>query len=115
MISGDVHVGEVSGMLSFSRLIAVADLNGDNRIYTSVVSTLSTLNKRLKEYDVDALHSRKQEVDDKTNSYESLLALMKIKNKDIATALELPSIKIHCSVLAEDSIKKAIEDYEAKQ
>ena len=29
-----------------------------------------------------------------------------IKNKDIATALELPSIKIHCSVLAEDSIKK---------
>jgi len=38
-----------------------------------------------------------------------------IKNKDIATAQELPSIKIHCSVLAEDSIKKAIEDYEAKQ
>ena len=38
-----------------------------------------------------------------------------IKNKDIATALELPSIKIHCSVLAEDSIKKAIEDYETKQ
>jgi len=38
-----------------------------------------------------------------------------IKNKDIATALELPSIKIHCSVLAEDSIKKAIEDYEGKQ
>ncbi len=38
-----------------------------------------------------------------------------IKNKDIVTALELPSIKIHCSVLAEDSIKKAIEDYEAKQ
>jgi nitrogen fixation NifU-like protein len=38
-----------------------------------------------------------------------------IKNKDIATALELPSIKIHCSVLAEDSIKRAIEDYESKQ
>ncbi|MEK9649523.1 MAG: iron-sulfur cluster assembly scaffold protein [Gammaproteobacteria bacterium] len=38
-----------------------------------------------------------------------------IKNKDIAAALELPSIKIHCSVLAEDSIKKAIEDYESKQ
>ena len=38
-----------------------------------------------------------------------------IKNKDIATALKLPSIKIHCSVLAEDSIKKAIEDYEGKQ
>lgn len=38
-----------------------------------------------------------------------------IKNIDIATALELPSIKIHCSVLAEDSIKRAIEDYESKQ
>jgi nitrogen fixation NifU-like protein len=30
-------------------------------------------------------------------------------------ALELPPIKIHCSVLAEDSIKQAIEDYEQKQ
>ena len=38
-----------------------------------------------------------------------------IKNKDIANALELPPIKIHCSVLAEDSIHQAIDDYEAKQ
>ena len=38
-----------------------------------------------------------------------------IKDKDIATALELPPIKLHCSVLAEDSIKKAIEDWESKQ
>ena len=38
-----------------------------------------------------------------------------IRNKDIANALELPPIKIHCSVLAEDSIKQAIDDYEAKQ
>ena len=37
-----------------------------------------------------------------------------IKDKDIATALELPSIKLHCSVLAEESIKKAIENWEAK-
>ena len=37
-----------------------------------------------------------------------------IKDKDIATALELPPIKLHCSVLAEDSIKKAIEDWETK-
>ena len=37
-----------------------------------------------------------------------------IKNKDIAKALDLPPIKIHCSVLAEDSIHKAIEDYESK-
>ena len=38
-----------------------------------------------------------------------------IKDKDIAEALELPPIKLHCSVLAEDSIKQAIEDYEQKQ
>jgi len=38
-----------------------------------------------------------------------------IKDKDIAEALELPPIKLHCSVLAEDSIKKAIEDWESKR
>ena len=37
-----------------------------------------------------------------------------IKNVDIADALDLPPIKIHCSVLAEDSIRQAIEDYETK-
>ena len=37
-----------------------------------------------------------------------------IKDKDIAEALQLPPIKLHCSVLAEDSIKKAIEDWERK-
>ena len=39
----------------------------------------------------------------------------KIKDKDIAKALELPPIKLHCSVLAEDSIKRAIQDWENKQ
>ena len=38
-----------------------------------------------------------------------------IKDREIADVLELPPIKIHCSVLAEDSIKQAIDDYEAKQ
>ena len=38
-----------------------------------------------------------------------------VKDKDIAEALELPPIKLHCSVLAEDSIKKAIEDWENKK
>jgi Fe-S cluster assembly scaffold IscU len=38
-----------------------------------------------------------------------------IKNVDIATHLALPPVKIHCSVLAEDAIKAAIEDYKAKQ
>ena len=38
-----------------------------------------------------------------------------IKDKEIADALELPSIKLHCSVLAEEGIKKAIEDWENKE
>jgi nitrogen fixation NifU-like protein len=38
-----------------------------------------------------------------------------IKDKEIADALELPPIKIHCSVLAEDSIKRAIQDWEEKK
>ena len=38
-----------------------------------------------------------------------------VKDKDIAEALELPPIKLHCSVLAEDSIKKAIEDWKKKK
>ena len=37
-----------------------------------------------------------------------------IKDKDIAAALELPPIKLHCSVLAEASIRKAIEEWESK-
>ncbi len=37
-----------------------------------------------------------------------------IKDKDIAEALQLPPIKLHCSVLAEESICKAIEDWEKK-
>ena len=37
-----------------------------------------------------------------------------IKDKDIAKALELPPIKLHCSVLAEDSISRAIQDWEEK-
>ena len=38
-----------------------------------------------------------------------------IKDKEIAAALELPPIKIHCSVLAEDSIKRAVQDWEEKR
>jgi len=37
-----------------------------------------------------------------------------IKNTDIVTELSLPTVKIHCSVLAEDEIKAAITDYKAK-
>jgi len=38
-----------------------------------------------------------------------------IKNRDIASELNLPPVKIHCSVLAEDAIKSAIEDFRRKQ
>lgn len=37
-----------------------------------------------------------------------------IKNSEIATELALPPVKIHCSILAEDAIKAAIEDYRRK-
>lgn len=37
-----------------------------------------------------------------------------IKNTQIAEELALPPVKIHCSVLAEDAIKAAIEDYQRK-
>jgi nitrogen fixation NifU-like protein len=39
----------------------------------------------------------------------------KIRNIDIASELDLPPVKIHCSVLAEDAIKAAIADYRNKQ
>jgi len=37
-----------------------------------------------------------------------------IRNTDIAQELALPPVKIHCSILAEDAIKSAIEDYKKK-
>ncbi|MFA5170307.1 MAG: Fe-S cluster assembly scaffold IscU [Sulfuriferula sp.] len=39
---------------------------------------------------------------------------MEIKNTAIAEELALPPVKIHCSILAEDAIKAAVEDYKAK-
>ena len=38
-----------------------------------------------------------------------------IKNMDIAEELALPPVKVHCSVLAEDAISAAVEDYMKKQ
>jgi nitrogen fixation NifU-like protein len=40
---------------------------------------------------------------------------MLIKNTDVAQELNLPPVKIHCSVLAEDAIKAAIGDWQRKQ
>ena len=45
---------------------------------------------------------------------KSLDEAVKIQNTHIATELALPPVKIHCSILAEDAIKAAIEDYRKK-
>ena len=40
---------------------------------------------------------------------------IKIKNTEIANHLNLPPVKLHCSMLAEDAIKAAVKDYKNKQ
>jgi nitrogen fixation NifU-like protein len=45
---------------------------------------------------------------------KSLAEAALIKNTDIAQELALPPVKIHCSILAEDAIKAAIEDYKSR-
>ncbi len=46
---------------------------------------------------------------------KTLEEAQQIKNSDIAEELALPPVKVHCSVLAEDAIKAAVEDYQSKQ
>ena len=46
---------------------------------------------------------------------KTLTEATQIKNSDIVKELALPPVKIHCSVLAEDAIKAAINDYKAKR
>ncbi|KAL0421791.1 UNVERIFIED_CONTAM: Iron-sulfur cluster assembly protein 1 [Sesamum latifolium] len=41
--------------------------------------------------------------------------ILSIKNTEIAKHLSLPPVKLHCSMLAEDAIKAAVKDYEAKR
>ncbi len=45
---------------------------------------------------------------------KSLDEALTIKNTQIAEELALPPVKIHCSILAEDAIKAAVQDYKAK-
>ncbi|MDH5338446.1 MAG: Fe-S cluster assembly scaffold IscU [Rubrivivax sp.] len=45
---------------------------------------------------------------------KSLDQALTIKNTQIAQELALPPVKIHCSILAEDAIKAAVQDYKAK-
>jgi nitrogen fixation NifU-like protein len=46
---------------------------------------------------------------------KSLDEALTIKNTQIAEELALPPVKIHCSILAEDAIKAAVQDYKAKR
>ena len=46
---------------------------------------------------------------------QSIDTALSISNADIARELSLPPVKIHCSVLAEDAIKAAINDYQNKK
>ena len=46
---------------------------------------------------------------------KSLDEAVMITNNEIATHLQLPPVKLHCSMLAEDAIKSAINDYKTKQ
>ena len=46
---------------------------------------------------------------------KTLTEATEIKNTDIVKELNLPPVKIHCSVLAEDAIKAAIENYKSKE
>jgi len=46
---------------------------------------------------------------------KSLDEALTIKNTHIAKELALPPVKIHCSILAEDAIKAAVDDYKAKR
>ena len=45
---------------------------------------------------------------------KSLEQAEEVTNKEIASALDLPPIKLHCSILAEESIAKALENYRNK-
>ncbi|MEZ7684891.1 Fe-S cluster assembly scaffold IscU [Neisseria flavescens] len=46
---------------------------------------------------------------------KSLDDALAIKNSEIAEELELPPVKIHCSILAEDAVKAAVADYRRRQ
>ena len=46
---------------------------------------------------------------------KSLDDALAIKNSEIAEELELPPVKIHCSILAEDAVKGAVADYRKRQ
>ena len=52
---------------------------------------------------------------DRVGKGKNLDEAASIKNTEIAQELSLPPVKIHCSVLAEDAIKAAVQNYRDKQ
>ena len=50
-----------------------------------------------------------------SNTLREASTAVSVPNKDIASYLKLPPVKLHCSMLAEDAIKAAVNDYEKKQ
>ncbi|MDR3156075.1 MAG: Fe-S cluster assembly scaffold IscU [Holosporaceae bacterium] len=46
---------------------------------------------------------------------KTLEEAQQIKNQEVADYLSLPPVKVHCSILAEEAIKKAIDDYRSKK
>jgi len=92
----------------------LAKSNNDNQ------QLLVRLTSFLEQYNVDNLHAKKQEVDTKTNEYEKLLSVLKIKNKDIdnhrkkVKLLETHEYDPNCKFCCENKfVKKAHEAKEA--
>ena len=84
--------------------IKCQNIDGENRI----------VDARFKTYGCGSAIASSSEIVDMLIG-KTLEEAREIKNVEIAEALELPPIKIHCSVLAEDSIRQAIDDFEQKQ
>ena len=57
---------------------------------------------------------RSLELDEEDTETQFNLAFALLSNKEIANHLNLPPVKLHCSMLAEDAIKSAIKDYKNK-
>ena len=52
--------------------------------------------------------------EERADSFLADIQAAALKNSEIAEELALPPVKIHCSILAEDAIKAAVEDYKKK-
>ena len=79
----------------------------------TTVETVTVQAARLTPSPVDAVFSVVK-VDEAIATAPRLDEALTIRNTQIAQELALPPVKIHCSILAEDAIKAAVEDYRKK-